>query len=132
MCFHDDIGEISVRQNATALFRKVEDTPVLQSIDWSVATSPRQVGGGNSCGVYMSLKFAAILKAANEQKLFVVDETSQGYHMECTFETGMSADDFESTGRLHMLESLCRGSVDLDHPAVASLRIRIRGPRHLF
>jgi hypothetical protein len=40
----------------------------------------------------------------------------------------MSVAELEESGELLMLDFLCQGSINLDHPAIASLELRSHGP----
>jgi hypothetical protein len=78
------------------------------------------------------LKFAAVLKALADDNLFVIDKNAQRFTATCQMVGDMSVAEFEESGRVHMLESLCQGSINLDHPAIASLELRIHGPAALL
>jgi hypothetical protein len=80
----------------------------------------------------MALKFAAVLKALTDNNLFVINQNAQRFTTPCQMVGDMSVAEFEKSCRLHMLESLCQGSINLDHPAIASLELRIHGPAALL
>jgi len=131
--YDDSLGEPVAGENAEKVHQEINRTPLLHDgTHWSIARSPSQSVGGNACGVHTVLKFAALLKALAGANLFVIDQNAPRYTATCQMVGDMSVAEFEESGRIHMLESLCRGSINLDHPAVASLELRIRGPAALL
>jgi hypothetical protein len=55
----------------------------------------------------MVLKFAAIFKALTDDNLFVINQNAQRFTTTCHMVGDMSVAEFEESGRLHILESLC-------------------------
>jgi hypothetical protein len=131
--YDDSLEEQTARENAEKVRKEIDSTPLLHDrIHWSVARSPVQIGDGNACGVYTALKCAALLKAFADGRLFIIDKNAQTYIATCQMVGDVSVAKFEESGRLHILESLCQGSINLDHPAIATLELRIRGPTALL
>jgi hypothetical protein len=82
--YDDSLSEPLAWANAEKVHQKIDRMPLLHDkIHWSVARSPSQSGGGNACGVYTALKFAAILKALTDDNLFVINQNAQRFTPTC-------------------------------------------------
>jgi hypothetical protein len=120
----------SARFSSEEVRQALEETPLSTASNaatWAVASSPIQSHGGNDCGAWQCIKFAAYMKAALNDCLY--EESIDG-SSSVTFELrdNMSVREWAVLARRHLLKSLCSGSIDLDDCIVTSIRVTVRVP----
>jgi 3'-5' exonuclease len=126
--YQDSLSPTAAQASSKSLMTSLSGTPLLknEATHWITVDAPTQAPGSNACGVHVCGFFAAYASALLNGCLYSEIDSSQATMVFCRMEiVGLSAKEWGQLGRRHILESLRSRSIDIQDPAIVSVKVRL-------
>jgi hypothetical protein len=131
ICVYQDSLTASTALSASNMLKsQFTDTPVLprnKEVTWITADTPVQARLSNDCAVHMCINFASYIKAVLDGCILSGCSTTSTTSITASTSRldQISPLEWGKQGRRHLLESFRAGKVDLNHPVITLLEVRL-------